>query len=135
MLRDITLGQYYPIESTIHKLDPRVKLFGTLMFLISLFITDNYIGYLLALTFLAWAIVVSKVPFSYIVKGMKAIVVLLLFSVVLNLFLTTGHRRLHPHQVDQAHLGKCVAYCCSKYGCCRDHICEGPRRQLYSISS
>ena len=90
MLRDITLGQYYPIESTIHKLDPRVKLFGTLMFLISLFITDNYIGYLLALTFLAWAIVVSKVPFSYIVKGMKAIVVLLLFSVVLNLFLTTG---------------------------------------------
>lgn len=90
MLRDITLGQYYPVESMIHKLDPRVKLFGTLIFLISLFITDNYIGYLLALVFLAWAIVVSKVPFSYIVKGMKAIVVLLLFSVILNLFLTTG---------------------------------------------
>lgn len=90
MLRDITLGQYYPVESPIHRLDPRVKLMGTLVFLASLFITKNFIGYIIAASFLAFVISLSKVPFSFIVKGMKTIVVLLLFSVILNLFLTQG---------------------------------------------
>lgn len=90
MLREITLGQYYPADSVVHKLDPRVKLFGTLIFLVSLFITDNFIGYILALVFLAFCIKICKVPFSYMIKGMKAIMFLLMFSVVLNLFLTTG---------------------------------------------
>ena len=90
MLRDITLGQYYPVDSVIHRLDPRVKLLGTLLFLVSLFINDNFIGILVALCFLALAIKLSKVPFKFMVKGMKAIAVLLMFSVVLNLFLTKG---------------------------------------------
>jgi len=90
MLREITLGQYYPADSVIHKLDPRVKLLGTLIFLISLFITDNFIGYAVAVIFLVFAIVISKVPFSYMVKGMRAIMMLLLFSVVMNLFMTPG---------------------------------------------
>ncbi len=90
MLRDITLGQYYPTESVIHRLDPRVKLFGTLVFLVSLFITDNYIGYILALVFLVFSIILSRVPFSFMVRGMKSIMFLLMFSVVLNLFLTQG---------------------------------------------
>lgn len=90
MLRDITLGQYYPAESVIHRLDPRVKLLGTLIFLISLFITDNFIGYAVAVVFLAFAIKISKVPFSFMVKGMRAIMMLLMFSVVLNLFMTPG---------------------------------------------
>ena len=90
MLRDITLGQYYPTESVIHKLDPRVKLFGTLVFLVSLFITDNYIGYGLALVFMASVIILSHVPFSFMVKGMRSIMFLLMFSVVLNLFMTNG---------------------------------------------
>ena len=90
MLRDITLGQYYPADSAIHRLDPRVKLFGTFAFLISLFITDNFIGYIPALVFLFLAIRLSRVPFKYMVKGMRAILFLLLISVVFNLFLTTG---------------------------------------------
>lgn len=90
MLRDITLGQFYPVDSVLHRLDPRVKLFGTLMFLISLFVTNNYIGYAFAGVFLLAVIAVSNVPIKFIVKGMKTILVLLLFSVVLNLFLTTG---------------------------------------------
>lgn len=90
MLRDITLGQYYPTESVIHRLDPRVKLFGTLLFLVSLFVTNNFIGYAVAFFFLLIVIKMSKVPFKFIVKGMKAILVLLLISVVFNLFLTTG---------------------------------------------
>ena len=90
MLREITLGQYYPVDSVIHRLDPRVKLLSTLLFLISLFITDNFIGYVVAVIFLFACVKLCKVPFSYIVKGMKTIVFLLCFSVVLNLFLTTG---------------------------------------------
>ncbi len=90
MLRDITLGQYYPADSVIHRLDPRVKLFGTLVYLVTLFLTDNFIGYLLALLFLAVTVTVSKVPVSFILRGLKAVMVLLLFSVVLNLFMTKG---------------------------------------------
>lgn len=90
MLREITLGQYYPADSIIHKLDPRVKLLGTLIFLISLFVTDNFIGYAVAVVFLAIAIKISKVPFSFMIKGMRAIMMLLMFSVVLNLFMTPG---------------------------------------------
>lgn len=90
MLRDITLGQYYPAESVIHRLDPRVKLLGTLIFLTSLFITKSFYGYIPALLFLIFIIKASKVPFSFMVRGMKAIAFLLVFSVVLNLFLTQG---------------------------------------------
>ena len=90
MLRDITLGQYYPVESPIHKLDPRVKLFCTLIFLVSLFVTDNFIGYIPAAVFLASVIILSSVPFKYMVKGMRGILFLLLLSVVFNIFLVRG---------------------------------------------
>lgn len=90
MIRDITLGQYYPTESTLHKLDPRVKLFGTLVYVVSLFIVNNYIGYLLAFAFLLFCIALSKVPVKFMLKGLKAIVILLLIAVVFNLLLTPG---------------------------------------------
>lgn len=90
MLRDITLGQYYQTESVIHKLDPRVKLGGTLLYIISLFLFNNFLGYLIAALFLALIIKLSKVPFSYMVRGMKAIAFLLLITVLFNLFLTPG---------------------------------------------
>lgn len=90
MLRDITLGQYYQTDSVIHRLDPRVKLVGTIVFIISLFLYDNVLGYVCAALFLALVIKVSKVPFKFMVKGMKAIVFLLFLTVVFNLFLTPG---------------------------------------------
>lgn len=90
MLRDITLGQYYRTDSLIHRLDPRVKLVGTLVFIISLFVVDNFIGYIIAALLLVWVIKLSKVPFRFMVRGMKAIVFLLLIAVVFNLFLTPG---------------------------------------------
>ena len=90
MLRDITLGQYYQTESVIHKLDPRVKLGGTLLYIISLFLFENVVGYVLAALFLAFVIKMSKVPFKFMVRGMKAILFLLLLTVVFNLFLTPG---------------------------------------------
>lgn len=90
MLRDITLGQYYQSDSVIHRLDPRVKLSGTILFIISLFVVNNVIGYIIAGLFLALVIRVSKVPFKFMVKGMKSIVALLIITVVFNLFLTPG---------------------------------------------
>lgn len=90
MLRDITLGQYYQTDSVIHRLDPRVKITATLLFIVSLFIVDNFIGYLIAALFLLIAIRLSKVPPKFIFKGMKAIYMLLLITMVFNLFLTQG---------------------------------------------
>lgn len=90
MLRDITLGQYYQTDSLIHRLDPRTKLVGTICFIISLFLVDNFIGYLLAGLFLFVVIRLSKVPFKFMVRGMKAILFLLVIAVVFNLFLTPG---------------------------------------------
>ena len=90
MLRDITLGQYYPADSVIHKLDPRVKLFGTLIYIISLFIFKGLPAFILAAIFLVVLIKLSKVPFSYMVKGLKTIVLIMLFAAVFNLFLTPG---------------------------------------------
>lgn len=90
MLRDITLGQYYQTESVIHKMDPRVKLGGTILFIISLFFFKNYAGYVIAALFLGLVIRLSKVPFKFMVKGMKTIVMLMLITVVFNLFLTPG---------------------------------------------
>ncbi len=90
MLRDITLGQYYQADSVIHKLDPRVKLMATIVFIISLFVFEGIAGYVVAALFLAFVIKMSKVPFKFMVKGMKAIVFLLLITVVFNLLLTPG---------------------------------------------
>ena len=90
MLRDITLGQYYQTESVVHRLDPRVKLGGTLLFIISLFLFRNFLGYGVAVVFLGVVIGLSHVPFRYIVKGMRAILFLLLITVFFNLFLTPG---------------------------------------------
>ena len=90
MLRDITLGQYYQTESIIHKMDPRVKLGGTLLFIISLFFFKNFLGYAIAAVFLGIVIWLSRVPFKFMVRGMKTIMLLLMITVLFNLFLTPG---------------------------------------------
>ncbi|MBQ5868106.1 MAG: energy-coupling factor transporter transmembrane protein EcfT [Lachnospiraceae bacterium] len=90
MLRDITLGQYYPIDSVLHRMDPRTKLFGTMAYIVSLFIADSLPVYAAAALFLVIAIRMSKVPVKFMVRGLKSIVILLLISVSFNLFLTPG---------------------------------------------
>ena len=90
MLIDITLGQYYQTDSVIHRLDPRVKLLTTVCYIISLFIVDNFIGYIIAGAFLALVIKLSKVPLKFMVRGMKSIIFLLIIAVIFNLFLTPG---------------------------------------------
>ncbi|MBQ9119193.1 MAG: energy-coupling factor transporter transmembrane protein EcfT [Lachnospiraceae bacterium] len=90
MIRDITIGQYYPADSILHRLDPRVKLSGTLIYIVCLFLVKNLWGYLIAALCLGAIIRLSKVPFGFIVRGLKTIIILLLFTVAFNLFLTSG---------------------------------------------
>lgn len=87
MIRDITIGQYYPARSVLHRLDPRVKLTATFLYLISLFLFKSIPGYLVVTVFLVVIIRLSQVPFGYIVKGLKPILILLLITVGFNLFL------------------------------------------------
>lgn len=90
MLRDITIGQYYKTDSIVHRLDPRVKLFGTLVFLITLFMCKNPLGYIMAGAALLAAIKLSNVPFGFVFKGLKSIVMIILFSVAFTLLFTSG---------------------------------------------
>lgn len=90
MFKDITLGQYYPADSVLHKLDPRVKLFGTLIYIICLFSFKGPIGIAIILGFLAAVIILSKVPFKFMVKGLRGIVFLVIFAGLINLFMTNG---------------------------------------------
>ncbi|MBR1743890.1 MAG: energy-coupling factor transporter transmembrane protein EcfT, partial [Lachnospiraceae bacterium] len=90
MIRDITLGQYYRAESVVHRLDPRVKILGTLMYMVSLFTLQRMSGYLIAISFFAFVLFLSKVPFLYTVRGLRPIFIMLIFTAFLNLFWTEG---------------------------------------------
>ena len=90
MLKDITIGQYYPGNSIIHKLDPRVKLMGTLVFIVTLFAFGSVGSYICATIALAIVITLSRLPLSFILRGLKAIFVLMVITALFNLFLTPG---------------------------------------------
>ena len=90
MVREITIGQYYDEESVIHRLDPRVKFVATLVYIISIFVVNNYIGYIFAALFLGVCIALSKVPVKFIVKGLRPVMIILLITIVFNMLLTPG---------------------------------------------
>ena len=90
MLKDITLGQFFPGSSPIHRLDPRTKLLILVGYIVALFTAVNWISYGVVLVFLAVCIRVSKIPLKSIVKGMKPLAFILIFTGILNLFFTTG---------------------------------------------
>ncbi len=90
MFKDITIGQYYPTGSAIHRLDPRTKILFTLAFIILLFVINNLWGYLIAAGILAAIVIASKIPFSYIIRGIKGLIFIILLTVILNLFMTPG---------------------------------------------
>ena len=90
MIRDITIGQYYMADSVIHRLDPRVKVVATLIYIISLFCFSKFSGYAIAVIFFACMVKLSKVPFKFMVKGLKPIMFMLFFTAALNLFWTPG---------------------------------------------
>ena len=90
MLRDITLGQYYPGTSILHRLDPRVKLTGTLAFIVSLFAFSSISSYMTATAALIAVIVISAVPPEFILRGLRTIFLLMIITALFNMFLTPG---------------------------------------------
>ena len=88
MLKDITLGQYFPGNSIIHRLDPRTKLIMLVAYIVALFLAKSWITYGIMFLFLAFSIKVSTIPVKSIVKGMKPLVMILVFTGILNLFFT-----------------------------------------------
>ena len=85
MLSDVTFGQYYPSESFVHKLDPRTKILLLIAYIVMIFVAQNFFGLVLALLFLAVAVIFSGVPFTSILKSIKAIIFLVVFTAILNI--------------------------------------------------
>ena len=90
MLRDITLGQYYPGESVIHRLDPRTKIIATLVYIVSLFVVDSFVGMAIATLAILLLVKISKVPFKFITRGLKPIMFIIAFTFVINMFMFKG---------------------------------------------
>ncbi len=88
MLKDITLGQYFPGNSPIHRLDPRTKLIGLVVYIVALFMAKSWISYAVMLSFLLITIKISTIPAKSILRGMKPLVMILVFTGILNLFFT-----------------------------------------------
>ena len=94
MLKDITLGQYFPGNSPVHRLDPRTKLIFLVVYIVALFTAVSWISYAVMFAFLASAIAISKIPLKSLVRGMKPLVLILVFTGVLNVFFTPGETKL-----------------------------------------
>ena len=90
MLKDITLGQFFPGNSIIHRLDPRTKLIFLIVYIVALFTASNWISYGLMFAFLVLVIGISQIPVKSIVRGMKPLLFILIFTGVLNVFFTAG---------------------------------------------
>ncbi len=94
MLKDITIGQYFPGKSLLHRLDPRMKLSLTLLFMIAIFLPKNWVGLGLAAAFLGLIVALSRLPVKLVWRSVKPILFLVLFTSVLNMFYVTGGQTL-----------------------------------------
>ena len=90
MIRDITLGQYYPGDSWVHRLDARTKIIATLLYLIELFVVNNFYGFIIAAVALFVVIGISKVPLKFIFRGLSAVFLIIAFTFLLNMFMVDG---------------------------------------------
>ena len=90
MLKDVTLGQYFPGTSVVHRLDPRTKLLILIGYIVALFVAGSWLSYGLCFVFLAVSVALSKIPLKSILHGLKPLVFILIFTGVLNVFFTPG---------------------------------------------
>ncbi len=90
MLRDITIGQYYPVKSVIHRLDPRLKILASFVYIIALFIVKNIQSYIMVIGYISLMILLSKVPLKYILKGLRPILIIIVLTFGINIFMTQG---------------------------------------------
>ena len=94
MLSNITIGQYYPAKSLLHRMDPRMKVILTAVFIVLIFLANNFASMALVLAFLALRWRCPALPLKMILRGLKAIVIIVVFTSVLNLFYVQGGKTL-----------------------------------------
>ena len=90
MLKDITLGQFFPGNTIVHRLDPRTKILAVVLYIVALFSANSVLTYAIVMVALTVSILVSKVPFRSLTKGLKPIIIIVIFTAVMNLFFTKG---------------------------------------------
>lgn len=95
MLKDITLGQFFPGDSAVHRLDPRTKLLFVVAYIVIIFLIQNFVGYAALALFTGAVIVLSRVPFKFVLKGLKPILFFIVITALFNLFLTSGRTLWH----------------------------------------
>ena len=89
---NLTIGQYYPCDSVIHRLDARTEIMATLIYIVAIFCAKGIVGYVLSAALLIAAIRLCKVPFKMMLGGLKSIIAIIIFTVVLNMFfIRTGN--------------------------------------------
>jgi len=93
-LKDVTLGQYFPGNSLVHRLDPRTKILATVLYIVALFLAKSFVSYGVMLALLALSISISRVPLKSILNGMKPVLFIAAFTAILNLFYTPGEHVL-----------------------------------------
>ena len=90
MLRDITLGQSFPGDSIVHRLDARCKLIAVVLFIAAIFSAESFVGYALMIVVTGCMIALSRIPFKSIVRGLKPVMIIIIFTAILNMFFTPG---------------------------------------------
>lgn len=96
MLNDVTFGQYYPVRSFVHNMDPRAKIVFVIAYIVAIFLADNFFGLAAVTLFLLVAVFLSRVPLGRVLRSVKMILFLVIFTAVLNLFFYTGESAYEP---------------------------------------
>jgi energy-coupling factor transport system permease protein len=105
LIKSITIGQYLPGTSPLHRLDPRLKIVALMLFIIAIFFVRTFAGYGLAFLFTAWLLLLARLPLGYVLRGLRPVVFLVVFTILLHFFLTKGGQvllRLGPLTVESA---------------------------------
>lgn len=90
MFKDITLGQFFPGDTFIHRLDPRSKILITILYIVIIFLIKNFVGYALLVIFLALCVINTKIPFKFMIRGLKPVVFFIILTAMFNIFLTAS---------------------------------------------
>lgn len=104
MLNDVTFGQYYPVKSFVHKSDPRIKLLALIAYIVALFLAKNFYGLVLCFAVMCFAVIFSRVPFYRVLKSIKGVLIILIFTAVLNLFFHGGENLLVHYGIIKIYL-------------------------------
>ena len=95
MLKDITIGQYFPGDTPIHRMDPRTKILNVIFYISALFSCGGIVGYVLVLAYLIAAVRISRIKLKTILKGVKPLIIIIIFTALLNMFYTPGNELVH----------------------------------------